>query len=76
MPVGLLLLVREDIMVDFYLFERATIIIVNKVHTVAAGRCVAENLFSAEVFQDKVDVLLCVTKIKAQISNLLTRKQQ
>ena len=60
-------------MVDLYLFKLATIWVVYKVHTVAAGRRIAENLISLEVFKDKMGVLLLVIRIKAESTSYLIR---
>ncbi len=65
MPVGLVLLGLKHVVVDFDLFELSTIWVVNKVHSVAAGRCVAKNLITTKVFKHKMDVFLCVLRIKA-----------
>ena len=60
-------------MVDLYLFKLATIWVVYKVHTVAAGCRIAENLISLEVFKDKMSVLLLVIRVKAESTSDLIR---
>ena len=72
-PEWFFLLGLKHFVVDLYLFKLATIWVVYKVHTVAAGRRIAENLISLEVFKDKMGVLLLVIRIKAESTSYLIR---